>query len=57
MLLITKNEAKYLNKHGLQFGKSLIKSRSKHPHYFIVEESRALQKLNDYRESLKEKGG
>lgn len=46
---ITKEEAKKLYQMGFEFGVSLHKSHTKHPHYYVVEDTRVLQELEKIR--------
>ena len=49
MQLITKYEAFAMREQGLQ--NYVMKSKSRHPKYYIVEDKRALSALEKYRQS------
>lgn len=50
MVIINKDEIKYLEKQGFKFGETIFKSHSRKPTYFCGE-GKALNVLNKYRQS------
>ena len=49
MIKITKEESKKLNQMGYLFGVSIHKTHSKKPHYYLVEETKAMNDLKKIR--------
>lgn len=48
MIIISKNERNYLEKHGCKFGKDIHRTYSKHHKYYMVESARNLKLLKEY---------
>ena len=52
MVTITREERNYLMSQGFKVKEDLFKSHSKHPKYYLVENPKAVQVLEEYRKSL-----
>lgn len=50
---ITKDESKQLQRMGLKFGETIHKTHTKHPHYYLVEDAKALEMLERIRNHKK----
>lgn len=53
MVIISKEEAKYLREHGVKEGLTrTVKQNSKIKHYYLCEDKYLVELLNNYRSSL-----
>jgi len=52
MIKITKEEARWLEKNGARWHSTLFHTYSKNKHYYMTENPRLLEKLEQYRNNM-----